>query len=387
MATPAVAGIAALVRQFLIEGRHEIYSPSAFAASQYNMTRPSSALLKSILVSSTFPLSYGYDSSGSTVTLSDFYDGSSAVADSTAYCLGTPRLDFTQGFGHVRTSNVFDLSGALDTFLYEDTLSEYSTWTKTFAVTSANTNVVVTLVWNDPPGSTWCGYTSGGYTSTCLIHDLDLKVFQGSTQLYSNFGAAAVGDYSGEYDTLNNVEKVTIEAASLTVGETVEVVVETNGLSYFESQKFAVVVTGRLSSLAEGTKPPSLSPTPVPTRDWTLVYELDIPASSEDWNEYVDVGYGRDECLTIGGGKFSKIAYEITLDEDTMWVEFDSFTTDACKVGVPVDWTFDEAITGLTVVASDSTLDRTEEGGYVEFWSHCYETAAGSGRSGASSTT
>ena len=118
-----------------------------------------------------------------------------------------------------------------------------------------------------------------------------------------------------------------------------------------------------------------------------MVYELVIPASSEDWNEYVDVGYGRDECLTIGGGNFSKIAYEITLDENTMWVEFDSFTTDACKVGVPVDWTFDEAITGLTVVASDSTLDRTEEGGYVEFWSHCYETAAGSGRSGASSTT
>ena len=184
------------------------------------------------------------------------------MADSAAYHLGTPRLDFTQGFGHVRTSNVFDLSGALDTYLYEDSLSEYSSWNTSYRVLNVSTNVVVTLVWNDPPGSFRCGDTSNGYTSTCLVHDLDLKVFQGETQVYSNFGAAAVGNYSGEYDIVNNVEKITLEADTLTYGETIAVEVVTNGLSYANTQKFAVVITGILTT---ATMVPSIAPSPSPT--------------------------------------------------------------------------------------------------------------------------
>ena len=132
---------------------------------------------------------------------------------------------------------------------------------------------------------------------------------------------------------------------------------------------------------------PSVPPTPVPTRDWNLVYTLSIPSSSEDWDAYADIGYSTDDCSSIGSGEFSKIGYEIMLDDATMWVEFDAITADACKVGVPVDWSFDFAITGLTVIASDSTLDREDEDGYVEFWSNCYTQAADSGRPGASSST
>ena len=132
---------------------------------------------------------------------------------------------------------------------------------------------------------------------------------------------------------------------------------------------------------------PSVPPTPTPTRNWNLVYALSIPSSSEDWDTYADIDYSTDDCESIGSGEFSKIGYEITLDDATMWVEFDAITTDACKVGVPVDWSFDFVITGLTVIASDSTLDRENEDGYVEFWSNCYTQTAGSGRSGASSST
>ena len=269
MATPAVAGVSALVRQFLVEGRHKVYSPSAFAASRYNMSRPSSALLKAVLVGSTFPLTYGYKSGtySNPVTLSDFYGATSAVADSTAYALGSTRLDFTQGFGHVRTSNVFDVTGGLDTFLYEDELSEYSTWIMSYEVTNTSTDVTVTLVWNDPPGSLSCGYTDGGYSSTCLVHDLDLTLFQSGKQMYSNFGAATTGSYSSQYDTVNNVEKITLEADSLIQGEIIDVEVVTNGLSYANKQKFAVVITGNLKSSTPSptvTPPSSMNPTSLP---------------------------------------------------------------------------------------------------------------------------
>ena len=67
MATPAVAGAAALVRQFLVEGHHATYSPDGAAASNYDASNPSSALLKAILVGSTIPITYGYGTNGSTV--------------------------------------------------------------------------------------------------------------------------------------------------------------------------------------------------------------------------------------------------------------------------------------------------------------------------------
>ena len=59
MATPAVAGAAALVRQYLVEGRHEHFSARGFASSVYAST-PSAALLKGLLIGSTAPLTYGY---------------------------------------------------------------------------------------------------------------------------------------------------------------------------------------------------------------------------------------------------------------------------------------------------------------------------------------
>ena len=62
-----MAGAAALVRQFLVEGHHATYSADGEAASSYDASNPSSALLKAILVGSTIPLTNGYDTNGNTV--------------------------------------------------------------------------------------------------------------------------------------------------------------------------------------------------------------------------------------------------------------------------------------------------------------------------------
>jgi hypothetical protein len=257
MATPAVAGASAIILQILTEGEHQTFSPDGYAASSYSETAPSAALLKALLIGSTSQMTYGYDSSGASVTLADFYSASGAVADTVAYPLGTSTVDFTQGFGHVRLSNVFSLDGSFDTFLYEDSIGEYATWTKTFTVLSTATEVDVTLVWTDPPGSAYCGYYYQAGAG-CLVHDLDLKVYNDGVRFYSNFGAGD-GDYNDQEDIDNNAEKVTISTGAL--GTTITVSVESNGLSYADSQKFALVVTGDVE-VSSGT---GITPVPAPT--------------------------------------------------------------------------------------------------------------------------
>jgi len=96
------------------------------------------------------------------------------------------------------------------------------------------------------------------------VHDLDLRVTHNSKRLYSNFGAAETGTYAGEEDTQNNVEKTTIASSTLSVGESIAVVVTTNsGLAGDDSQKFALVVTGNVVVLAPSPTV-TLIPTPFP---------------------------------------------------------------------------------------------------------------------------
>ena len=153
MATPAVAGVAALLRQFLVDGMHETYSSTGYAASDYNKSHPSSALLKAMLIGSTMPLTSGYDSAGDPITLADFYSASSPVSDSAPYALGTTGVDYHQGFGHVLLSNVLSLDGGFDTFLYESSLDAYGSYSLYFEVLATTTEIDITLVWTDPPGS------------------------------------------------------------------------------------------------------------------------------------------------------------------------------------------------------------------------------------------
>lgn len=120
------------------------------------------------------------------------------------------------------------------------------------------------------------------------------------------------------------------------------------------------------------------------------MYDLDM-IDNANWDTYDDVPYAEDTCDSIEDDSFTKVAYRIELDDVTMWVEFDTMTTDACQLGVPVDWTFDQSITGLSVemIADDdgeySNLEREDANGYIEFWSNCYGQGADSDRDGSSS--
>jgi hypothetical protein len=93
------------------------------------------------------------------------------------------------------------------------------------------------------------------------VHALDLRVTHNGNRLYSNFGAASSGTYAGEEDTQNNVEKTTIASSTLSVGDSIAVVVTTeSGLAAYDSQKFALVITGSIVSHSP-TQTPTLEPT------------------------------------------------------------------------------------------------------------------------------
>ena len=100
MAAPAIAGLAALIRQFLIEGHHRTYSSNGVNASQYNETQPSAALVKAMLIASTQAATYGYDTTYTSIDLASYY------AKGTNFSLGMSSLDFHQGFGMANAPRV-----------------------------------------------------------------------------------------------------------------------------------------------------------------------------------------------------------------------------------------------------------------------------------------
>ena len=105
--------------------------------------------------------------------------------------------------------------------------------------------------------------------------------------------------------------------------------------------------------------------------DYELVLGLDIPVAA-DWNEASDVPYAVNR--TGSAGAFSRVGYRLVLDDQEVWVELDAFTTDATRLGVPVDWTFQKPVTNAIVFsfAANQPHVLVPTGGNVELWSDCY---------------
>ena len=276
MATPACAGLVALMRQFLVDGYHETVNFRGFNASKYNVTRPSGALMKAMVIASTQAVQYGYltTSSSTPVDLALYYNA-------TPYPLGTMGPpDYHQGFGVVNASRVLPLASNFDLYLYDGVLSDWDVYDLAFDATASET-VTITLVWTDPPAATSCTF--------CLVHDLDLEVYIGTTPYFSNFGSP------GSPDTVNNVEKVTLRP---NLGDRIQIRVLSGALAAADEQKFALVIVGKLQNVVYDLTIPTAAPvvaTPVPSRDFSCdILDLAWGYSNTD-GLYVrvdDVEYG-----------------------------------------------------------------------------------------------
>eukprot|EP00760_Papus_ankaliazontas_P038912 PhM_4_TR9411/c0_g1_i1/m.54786 len=229
MATPIVAGSAALIRQYLREGYHH----TGRVAATNGIAKPTAALLKALLVSSAISM-LGWKKL--------------AYSDPTGTYLNTTRPSYINGFGAVKLDNVmlFDKaaegSRPYDVWFAEEykITNTTKTWSWCFTVGTEIHPLKAVLVWTDYPASL--------QTSKALVTDLDLIV-------YNDVGETRRGnqDLSGEYtfDSINNVEMVEFPAP--TSGK-YRVIVSLKGdmipAVSATGQPFAVVITGNIGAVS-----------------------------------------------------------------------------------------------------------------------------------------
>ena len=228
MSTPAVAGSAALVREYFTKG----FYPSG-AASSKDAFVPSGALIKAMLIHSARPLLY-------TVT-----SDSSGHQSATTVATDTYPTNM-QGFGRIQLNNVLQFSDSKSKPLIlfvigaaESSSSHYKalrngeTEKHIFYTTSdvKQPSIRITLAYTDYPGS------SGA--SRPLVNDLTIVVVDNSGTVLHRSQTYVQGQ-----SNLNNVEIILIDSPIPSTTYTV-VVSSTNQLSY--PQPYALVMTGQIT--------------------------------------------------------------------------------------------------------------------------------------------
>lgn len=211
MATPVMAGSAALVRQYYRERRH--------------MPNPSGPLLKATLIHS------GQHLPGTLIA-----DGNNFVVP-----LPVSEPNFNSGFGLVSLGKVLMFSDSkFKLFTFDrKVINRNSEHTYCFRNKQANSPFKATITWYDPPASPTA--------RILLVNDLDLDV-----TYYTNGGTnrtRAPGNNNFEGDRLNNVEQSTI--ASVPKNNIIQVRVSAVRISQGDSQTYALVVTGSVEYIGD----------------------------------------------------------------------------------------------------------------------------------------
>ena len=183
MASPALGGLALLLRQYYTDG----YYPSGSANASDAFT-PSGALMKATMINSSVDMTgiSGYPSNGE--------GWGRALADESLHFAGETRRMIVED---VRNASGFT-TGQFDEIPIQ--------------VNSSAQKLKVTVVWTDPPASASTG------SANAAINNLDLEVVSPSGTLYrGNVFASGQSTTGGTADTKNNVEQVHINSPA--VGE------------------------------------------------------------------------------------------------------------------------------------------------------------------------
>jgi len=208
--SPTVAGAAALVRQYYVDG----FYPSGRRAPANALT-PSAALMKATLIASARPLLKRRDlTTNRTVT--------ALPVPSPEQGWGFPVLDDALYFdGDTRRTRVVDVANANGLAAGES---------RTIRVEARpGTPLKAVLVWTDPPAAP----RAVTDTTPVLVNDLDLRV--GASQ---------------SSDRLNNVEVMTVDNPS----GAVDITVTARSLGFGARQGYALVVTGDLTEPASNPR-------------------------------------------------------------------------------------------------------------------------------------
>ncbi len=212
-AAPAVAGIAALVRQYYTEG----WYPSG-ARQPHHAFTPSGALLKATLINGTV------DAAGIAG-----YPGTAASGEGWGRVLINDALHFS---GEVRNDAVWDVRNS-------DGLSTGEVATHHVDVVSNTMPLKIVLAWTEPPAQ--------ANTATPVINNLDLTVISpdGTQTFLGNNFAAGQSAVGGSADNLNNVEVVLVNTPA--PGDWTVRVTATSVNVGNPGQGYAVVASGDLA--------------------------------------------------------------------------------------------------------------------------------------------
>jgi len=214
MAAPAIAGSAALTRQYYEDG----YYPTGMPESADGFT-PSGALLKATLLNSAVNMT--------------------GIA-------GYPSMQ--EGWGRVLLDNALFFGGDASGLIVSDVRNASNDAMSTgdqselhFTVNSFNEPLKVTLVWHDAPASPNSSFTP--------VNNLDLEVVlpTGDVLLGNNITNGS-SNFGGSADALNNVEMVMLPAPI-----TGDYILRVKGTAVNQdTQGYAIVLTGDLSETAGG---------------------------------------------------------------------------------------------------------------------------------------
>jgi subtilisin family serine protease len=227
MATPAVSGNGALIRQYFEDPNFWKATCRASYTKCASAFSPRGATVKAAIIHSGVQMTR--------------YLSRSGAHEETQSIGSTP--DILQGFGRMFLQNVLPLSGItptnFDLFVDETSIDSSGRVTYSVTVTGDEAPLKATLVWMDPPASAISGKQ--------LVNDLDLKiVFPGGSS--TEYGNGFAGD------EFNNVEQVLIQAPA---SGTYSVVVTSK--SFSTTQKFSLIITsiGSVSTPVTSTVTPT----------------------------------------------------------------------------------------------------------------------------------
>ena len=238
MSTPVVAGSAAIIRQYFMDG----YYPSG-AANNDDAFTPPGQLLKAVIINGGMPV-VEVDNYGKDYVSSEPYDNA-------------------QGFGRVNLQNSLFLANSTPEPIFVEIVDEGKrqidngethTYLRTIDMLQACTaeELSVTLAWTDKEGANGC--------STCLLNDLDLVLTNESS------GDKYYPNGLNSHDTVNNIERIRVPVADADIWR-----IEVTASNLMESStNYALVMTGCIdgasgSSSGPDTSAPSIS-TSAPTK-------------------------------------------------------------------------------------------------------------------------
>jgi len=266
MATPAVAGVAMLARQYYTQGYYPTGQPNPSDAFT-----PSAALLKATLLNSAT------DMTGVSGYPSNLEGWGRVLARDTLHLPGSNR--------NLAAFDVRNVNG-----MSTNHVTEYQ-----IVGTGSTQRLKFTLVWTDVPATAGAGFAS--------VNDLDLEVIAPNGALYrGNVFSGGSSVTGGSRDDRNNVEQVHINnPAQGTWTARVKGTAVNSGL-----QGYALVISGQLS-LVDPEPPP-----PPPANDLCV--------------DAITVGNGVTSFDTLGAGtdgptSFTGCGSETTLHGD-VWYEY-----------------------------------------------------------------